>query len=233
MRIDKLLSNLKYGSRKEVKDMLKRRLVSVNGEIVIDSNYQINPTIDEITINDERLIYFEQVSLAINKPTGYVSANKDNLHKTVMELLGKPYDRYDLKIAGRLDLDSEGLIILTTEGDFVHKITAPNNEVFKTYEVVLDKEHCECDKLIAGVWIKDGNNNQYLAKAKEVNMIAKNKVRIVISEGKFHQVKRMFQAIGCIVLELKRTQIGKLKLENLKPGEYREIRKEEVIWRKF
>lgn len=220
MRLDKLLSNLKYGSRKEVKTLIKDHLIKVNGIIVKTPSQLINVSKDVITINDEEIKYYKQVNIMLYKPIGYLSANVDQLHRTALELLDEDLLRYDLKIAGRLDLNSEGLLIITTSGTFAHKITSPNFKVNKVYEVILNKDINDFNELLKGVIIKDGRNLDYLAKALDIKRITNNQLLITINEGKFHQVRRMFQKIGYEVINLKRIKVGNLVLGDLKPGEY-------------
>lgn len=228
MRLDKLLSNLKYGSRKEVKNLIKSHAITINGEIVSSSSIKIDPNKDVISINDEVVVYHESINIMINKPMGYLSANKDGLHQTVIELLNEDLLRYNFKIAGRLDLESEGLLILTTNGLFAHKVTSPNYEVNKVYEVILNEPITEYKELLKGVIIKDGKNMDYLAKALEIVQIDDKTLKITINEGKFHQVRRMFQIIGFEVINLKRIKIGNLELGSLQPGEYRTFMEEDL-----
>ena len=115
MRVDKLLVNLKYGSRKTIHTMIKRKRISVNDEIIKKLDFKVDENKDQIKVDDELVFYRDKVVLMLNKPKDYVSANKDGLHKTVFELINEPYNRFDLNIAGRLDIDTEGLIILTND----------------------------------------------------------------------------------------------------------------------
>lgn len=230
MRLDKLLSNLKYGSRKDVKNLIKEHAIMINGEIATSPSVKINPSKDLILIYDEEVVYHKLINLMINKPQGYLSANKDNMHQTVIELLSSDLQRYDFKIAGRLDLDSEGLLILTTSGKFVHQVSNPNYKINKVYEVILNEPISDFTELLKGVIIKDGNNMDYLATALEISIIDETKLHITINEGKFHQVKRMFRKIGFEVVNLKRIKIGNLELGDLKSGEYRTFMEEELLW---
>ena len=227
MRIDKFLSNLKYGTRKEIKSLLKTQQVFVNEIRVIDPALSIDPTKDSVYVEGEKVFYKEQIHLMIYKPIGYLSANHDTMHRVITSLIETPYDRFEYAIAGRLDLDSEGLLILTTDGNFAHQIMHPKKQIEKTYEVMLDKPFLHQHTLLMGIWIKDAYNEEYFAKALDIK---KNKeyVTIIIDEGKFHQIKRMFQAVGYEVLRLKRTSIGNLKLNDLKPGEYKEFERNDL-----
>lgn len=228
MRLDKLLSNLKYGSRKEIKNLIKEHAITINGEIVTSPSIKINPSKDVILIYDQEVVYHKLINIMIYKPIGYLSANKDNLHRTVIDLLDDELLRYDFKIAGRLDLNSEGLLILTTSGRFAHKVTNPNYKVNKVYEVTLNQPIIDFTELLKGVIIKDGKNEDYLAKALEIVKLNETTLHITINEGKFHQVRRMFKKIGFEVINLKRIKVGNLELGNLAPKEYRMFMEEEL-----
>ena len=227
MRIDKLLSNLKYGSRHDIKTFLSQVEIKVGNQIIKDPSFNVDPTQDIILIDGHQVFYKDEIHLIFNKPKGFLSAHHDQMHPCLIDLIKEPYHRFDFVMAGRLDLDAEGLMILTTSGSFVHQITHPKYHLEKFYEVILDRDFIESDQLISGVWIKDGKNNPFLAKAISIQ-VKKNHVTLAIDEGKFHQVKRMFAALDYEVLNLKRIQIGNLTLGELKPGEYREFRKEEL-----
>lgn len=229
MRLDKVLSNLKYGSRKEVKYLIKDGLVLVNDKLITNPEYKVNINQDTITINGEPVFLKEDVHLAIYKPIGYLSANKDQFSSTVFDLVGEPYNRFPLKMAGRLDKDAEGLMILTTSGHFVQNLTHPKNQINKVYETTLDKDFNEKvkEKLINGVEVHDDRQQPYTATALGLSF-DKNNVIITIDEGKFHQVKRMFIAVGYNVVKLKRIKIGLLDL-GLNPGEYKEIEIKDVL----
>ncbi len=222
MRLDKLLSNLKYGSRNDIKKLCKKGLITVNDSVVKDSGINVLPT-DIIMIDGEEVFYKENITLMLNKPKGYICANKDGMHKTVLELIKEPYSRYDLNIAGRLDIDTEGLIILTTDGNLLHNIISPNKDVYKKYYVEYEGI-LEEGILENGIEILDGNNNPYLTKEAKVEYLNAGRINLWIKEGKFHQVKRMLEYCGCKVTYLKRLEIGEYKLdEKLGLGEYKII----------
>lgn len=227
MRIDKFLSNLKYGTRSEIKSFLSHHQVVLDDIRILSTSIDVKPDQDTIYLDGEPIFYKYPIYLAINKPSGYLSANHDQKYQCVVDLLKEPYNRFDYAIAGRLDLDSEGLLILTTDGAFAHQITLPKSHVPKTYEVLLDRDFDQHIALRQGVIIKDGRNQDYKAQALMVESKS-NVARITIDEGKFHQVKRMFEAVGFLVLKLKRIQIGNLKLNDLPIGQYHEFRKEEL-----
>lgn len=229
MRLDKILSNLKYGSRKEIKALIKDKCVTVNGEIIKDADIQINTNYDKISINGKEIFYKDLIILAMYKPIGYLSANVDKNHKVLFDLIKEPYNRFELKMAGRLDLDAEGLMILTTDGELVHKLTNPKHHVDKLYEVTLDKVFNDESKnlLLNGVELTDVDGSKYFAEAKSLTF-NENIAQIVIDEGKFHQVKKMFHSVGFEVVRLFRKQIGNLKID-LNPGEYKEVNIEDIF----
>ena len=159
----------------------------------------------------------------LNKPSGVVSANKDNLHKTVIDLIKEPYNRYELNICGRLDIDTVGLVLITNDGALMHKIISPKKNIDKTYYVeysgTINKTALE-----SPLELIDGNNELYTTKGSKVEILGDNSCNITISEGKFHQVKRMFEKIECKVTYLKRIRIGNITLdESLNEGDYIEI----------
>lgn len=231
MRLDRLLSNLKFGSRKEVHEMILNGMVTINGKTPLKRDIKVNPNVDKVVVNGEEIYYKDEIILAMYKPSGYLSANTDEMHPVVIDLLKPPYHRHDFKIAGRLDLDAEGLLILTTLGNTVHLITNPNQNVIKTYEVTTDSEINDkmLMRLLEPIRILDGNGNPYIAQAISVKKISGNMATIELDSGKYHQVKRMFRAIGYEVVNLKRIKIGKYTLPNLNLGEYVEITKEDIL----
>lgn len=223
MRIDKLLSNLKYGSRNDIKKEIKKGNVKINDVITKEAKFDVDPVNDIILYNGELVYYRKTITLMMNKPKGYVSANKDNLHKTVFELLDQPYNRYDLNIAGRLDIDTEGLLILTNDGEYLHNIISPRKNVFKKYYVEVDQA-VDFSKLCKPMTIKDGKGNDYTPLPPEVEQVNDKSLYLSIKEGKFHQVKRMCEQIGTNVVYLKRVSIGEIVLDKtLELGEYKEI----------
>ena len=228
MRLDRVLSNLNYGSRTDIKEACKNKRVKVNGNIIVDPSRQVFPK-DEILFDDELVFHKEAFLLMLNKPSGVVSANKDNLHKTVIDLIKDPYNRYDLNICGRLDIDTVGLVLITNSGKLMHKIISPNNNIDKTYYVEYSGSMSK-SALESPLELLDGNNETYTTKGSKVEILTSNSCNITISEGKFHQVKRMFESIGCKVTYLKRIRIGNITLdESLKEGEYKEIEIDSLI----
>lgn len=229
MRLDKFLSNLKYGSRKSVKELIKSGAVSLNGKIIKSSDLVINENYDKITVKGKLVFYKDVVILSVHKPVDYISSHNEGDKQTVFDLIKEPYNRFDLKIAGRLDLDSHGLMILTNDGALVNKITKPSAHLDKTYEVTLDKEMniSDAEILKQGVTLIDEDSTNYQAIAKSL-IFDKNWAQIVIDQGRFHQVKKMFKKIGYQVLSLKRTKIGNLDLK-LESGKYQEVTEKDIF----
>ena len=227
MRIDKLLSQMKFCTRSEAKQFLAKHHVAIDGTRIISQREDVVPEKSLITIDGEKLFYKSEIHLMMYKPKGYVSANKDTLHPCSTDLIKEPYHRFDFSIAGRLDIDAEGLLILTTSGTLVHEITSPVRHLRKIYEVKLDHPFTHEKDLYEGVEILDGKNEIYLAKALAIET-HEDLVYLTIDEGKFHQVKRMFKSVGYEVVNLKRIQIGNLRLGSLNPGEYIEFIKENL-----
>jgi len=224
MRIDKFLANLKYGSRSEIKELVADGTVFVNGNSCTDPGKNIDPEQDQIVVQGQPVFYKKWIYLMLNKPQNVVSANSDALKETVIDLIDEPYSRFDLSICGRLDIDTEGLILLTNDGDILHQIISPKKDVEKVYEAVLAKPLANYHALEKGVKILDGKDQFYITKPARIEIVSENRCRIAISEGKFHQVKRMFEAIGNEVVSLKRVSIGGLTLDpELKPGTYKEL----------
>lgn len=230
MRIDKMLANLGFGSRKEVKKLLKDGAVRVNGALVKDAKEHIDPEKDTVTINGEEVVYKEYIYLMMNKPAGVISATEDNRDKTVIDLLELEDQVYEPFPVGRLDKDTEGLLLITNDGQLAHRLLSPKKHVPKTYFAVIEGEVTEEDihAFQKGVTLDDG----YETKPGELTILKSelmSDIELTITEGKFHQVKRMFQAVGKRVVYLKRISMGSLKLdETLELGEYRELTDEEI-----
>lgn len=230
MRIDKMLANLGYGSRKEVKGLLKKGAVKINGEIVKDAKEHIDPNQDVVIINGQEVVYKEFIYLMMNKPGGVISATEDNRDETVIDLLEMEDQVYEPFPVGRLDKDTEGLLLITNDGQLSHRLLSPKKHVPKTYFAVIEGEVTDEDILAfsKGVTLDDG----YETKPGELVILKSglmSDIELTITEGKFHQVKRMFQAVGKRVVYLKRISMGSLKLdETLELGEYRELTDEEL-----
>ncbi|MED4130379.1 pseudouridine synthase [Shouchella miscanthi] len=229
MRIDKLLANAGYGSRAEVKKLLKQGAVAINEEKVKDPKTQVDGEHDLIQVKGVDVHYREFVYIMLNKPKHVLSATEDRVHQTVVDLVAREYGHYDLFPIGRLDLDTEGLLLLTNDGQYSHQLMAPKKHVGKLYQAEVRGYVTEEDveAFHKGLELKDG----YTTKPAHLEILKAGDhslVRVEVSEGKYHQVKRMFEAVGKQVLELERVRIGALWLdEELSRGEYRELSLEE------
>ena len=233
MRLDKFLANSGIGTRKEVKIILKKGKIKVNEKIVKDVKMQVDEIKDDVKIEGEKITYKPFVYIMMNKPSGVISATEDGKHKTVIDLLCEKYKNYKVFPVGRLDIDTEGLLLLTNDGVLAHNLLSPKKHVDKKYYVELKEPLTIEKKKILENGIKLEEN--FVTKKAKIEIIDKdedievNSVFITISEGKFHQVKRMFKFVENEVLYLKRVKMGKLLLpEDLKLGEYRELSEEEM-----
>lgn len=229
-RLDKVLANNGFGSRKEIKQYVKNGLVAVNDQIVKDSGMHVVPEKDEITVNGQKLDYREFIYLMMNKPDGVVSATWDHKFKTVVDLLPEEYRHFEVFPVGRLDRDTEGLLLLTNDGQLAHNLLSPKKHVPKTYYADIEGVVTESDLLAfkEGVTLDDGYKTMP-ASMVIIKSDAVSQIRLTIMEGKFHQVKRMFEAVGKKVKYLKRISMGSLKLdESLGIGDCRELSDEEI-----
>ncbi|MCQ6278429.1 pseudouridine synthase [Bacillus sp. EB600] len=230
MRIDKLLANLGYGSRKEVKKLLKDGAVTINDVVVKDAKEHVDPDKDRVTLNGDTIEYKEFIYLMMNKPPGVLSATEDHTGETVIDLLEMDDQVYEPFPVGRLDKDTEGLLLITNDGKLAHRLLSPKKHVPKTYFAVIDGEVTEEDvsAFQNGVTLDDG----YETKPGKLTILKsgiRSDIELTITEGKFHQVKRMFEAVGKRVVYLQRISMGPLVLdETLELGEYRELTGEEV-----
>lgn len=239
-RIDKVLSHAGFGTRKAIKKLLRISTVTVNGKQISDSAFQVNTDTDKIFVDQKEVFVEKNIYLMMNKPSATVSANKDGLHRTVFDLLDEkyrtPWISENLHLIGRLDIDTEGLLVFTTDGSLTHKITSPKTHFPKEYFVRLSKNFSQeeqnsvSQKFKDGLYIPpEGNESEAFLKPAETVWNSSNECILTITEGKFHQVKRMFLAVNNEVIYLKRLSIGSLKLdENLKPGEYRPLTQSEI-----
>lgn len=233
MRVDKLLSTLHYGSRKELKDDIKQGYITVNGSVITQPNYHVDPLHDIVCYHGETVFYDDSIIIMMHKPQGVVSANHDTDHKTVIELLDEKYQRLDVHVAGRLDIDTEGLLLLTNDGTIIHKLIHAKKHIEKVYEVTTEKPIDNIEDLHKPMTLLDGNNQPYQPQSPRIITHQGNTAIIAITEGKFHQVKRMFKAIGHTVTYLKRTRIHTVQLDSdLSVGDYRvltELEKENLL----
>lgn len=229
-RLDKVLSNMGYGSRKDVKKFIKDGRVSVNDSVVLDNEYKINPYEDTIFFDDGEVIYRKYIYLMMNKPQGLVSSTDDPKTRTVIDLLNPEHLIYKPFPVGRLDKDTEGLLMISNDGKLAHELLSPKKGVDKKYYVEVDGyvEERYINSFKEGVALEDGYKT-LPAKLEIINPGVISKVYLTIQEGKFHQVKRMFESIEMKVIFLKRVSMGPLTLDELlKPGEYRELSDREI-----
>lgn len=230
-RLDKILSNLGYGTRKEIKKIVKNGMVTVNGKIVKDSGLQVDPEEDEIVCAGEEVIYREFIYLIMNKPAGVISATFDNKDETVVDLLYPEHQVFEPFPVGRLDKDTVGLLLLTNDGDLNHKLISPKYHVDKVYYAEINAPVTEADvKAFArGITLDDGYKCMPGKLVVLENFEDSSKIEVTIQEGKYHQVKRMFEARGKKVEYLRRIKFGNLDIdESLNEGEYRELTQEEL-----
>nr|WP_081591290.1 MULTISPECIES: pseudouridine synthase [Bacillus] len=230
MRIDKMLANVGYGTRKEVKKLLKTGAVKVDGAIIKDAKQHVDPEKQSITVLGVEVEYREFIYLMMNKPAGILSATEDDRQETVVDILEEEDQIFQPFPVGRLDKDTEGLLLLTNDGQLAHRLLSPKKHVPKTYFAIIDGEVTKEDQQAfqKGVMLDDG----YVTKPGDLEIIVSapiSKIKLTITEGKFHQVKRMFEAVGKKVTYLKRLSMADLILdESLELGEYRELTDEEL-----
>lgn len=230
-RIDKILANLGYGTRKEVKEIIKSGAVEIEGVIITDTGFQVDTDAQIIKVNGKELLYRQYIYIMMNKPQGVISATEDSREDTVVELLTDEYRAFNPAPAGRLDKDTEGLLLLTNDGQLAHRLLSPKKHVSKTYFAHVEGRVGEKDieAFQQGVILEDGYKT-LPAKLKVLVQGEISQVEITIYEGKYHQIKRMFEAVEKKVVYLKRIAMGDLKLdEGLKLGEYRELFTEELM----
>lgn len=229
-RLDKVLANMGYGTRKEVKAITKSGEVTVNGIMIKDSSTHVDPDNDEIIIAGEKVNYRKYIYLMMHKPPGVISATEDKNLETVIDILEPEDVVFNPAPVGRLDKDTEGLLLITNDGELNHKLLSPKKHVPKKYYADIQGKVVEKDieEFKNGVVLEDG----YKTLPAELTILEsgeKSKIEVIIYEGKYHQVKRMFQSVGKEVIYLKRLEMGPLLLdEDLELGQYRELTDEEV-----
>lgn len=230
MRLDKMLSGIGYGTRKEIGIYAKRGRIIVNGVVITDASKHVNEKEDVVLFDKQEVLYREFIYIMLNKPQDYVSATTDKRDATVIDLLDEEYLCFEPFPIGRLDKDTEGLLIISNDGKLSHDLLSPKKHIPKTYYadingIVTEEDVNEFKK---GIILEDGYN----CLPSELNIIKSDtisEIELTIYEGKFHQVKRMFEAVGKEVTYLKRISMGTLKLdESLELGEYRELTDEEL-----
>ena len=229
MRLDKYLADMGVGTRSEVKVLIKKRRVQVGNEVVNDPNRKIAIGVDSVRVDGREVSYVHYEYYMLNKPAGVLSATEDKHAKTVIDLI-ETSKRKDLFPVGRLDKDTEGLLLITNDGDLAHSLLSPKKHVDKEYyakvEGVVTNEDIEA--FAKGLQV-DEDFQAMPAKLTILSQGEFSEITLIIQEGKFHQVKRMFEAVGKKVVYLKRLSMGLLQLdESLQPGEYREVTQEEL-----
>jgi 16S rRNA pseudouridine516 synthase len=265
IRLDKMLGNLGYGTRSGIKGLIKQGAVTVNGKQIKDHGMQINPNLDEVALDGEIIAYRDTVYVLLHKPAGVVSATEDNRDRTVIDLLDVDLTVLSPFPVGRLDKDTEGLLLITNDGKLSHELLSPRKHVPKTYCALVAGEvnADDAEAFLKGVTLDDGYvtlpsqlrvldstrnpiapptgaREQHAIEMTDAIRLAQNQeelksantlswIELTIHEGKFHQVKRMFEAVGKKVLYLRRIAMGPLRLDPaLAPGEWRELTEEEV-----
>ncbi|MDU7065190.1 MAG: pseudouridine synthase [Lactobacillus crispatus] len=233
MRIDKYLANMNVGSRKEVHQLIKKGIVAVNDVIVKTPKQQVKES-DQVTVNGDAVAYQKYHYFLLNKPKGVLSATEDRSQPTVISILA-PQDRYQgIVPVGRLDKDTTGLLLLTNDGQLNHELLAPGKHVDKVYraEIAGVANDATVKTFASGMTLGDGTKLQ----PAELKILSQDEehdrstTEIKICEGKYHQIKRMFGAVGMKVVELERISMGKLTLPaNLKRGEYLELKLEDIV----
>ncbi len=229
-RIDKILASQGTLSRRDVKDIIKKGRVTLNGTVLKDSGAKVDLNVDVVAVDGEIVTLKKHIYIMMNKPQGVVSASDSETDKTVVDLVPPELYRKGLFPAGRLDKDTTGFVLITDDGDFAHKILSPKNHIFKTYLARLDHTLSSDDiKLLeSGITLGDGTTLKE-AKLEIIEQGDNPLIKIMICEGKYHQVKRMFAAAGNKVISLHREKMGNLTLDSsLKAGECREITAEEL-----
>ncbi|MCR5743596.1 MAG: rRNA pseudouridine synthase [Lachnospiraceae bacterium] len=226
LRLDKLLSELGVATRSEIKAMAKKGRISVDGSVIKDTSLKVDPDVNSVFVDGRQISYINYEYIMLNKPAGYISATQDGRQKTVLELVSDNI-RNDLFPAGRLDIDTEGLLLLTNDGALSHRLLSPKHHVDKTYYVEVDADlpGDAASRIADGIYCDE----ELTALPGKLEIIDNRRCYLTIHEGKFHQVKRMMKALGAEVTYLKRLSMGPLALdEGLKCGEYRRLNEEEL-----
>lgn len=230
MRLDKLLAHCGFGTRKEVKQLIKNGYVKVNGEVIKKDKHHVDPVGDKVYVDDEEIMYQKYVYYMLNKPAGFVSATEDHFYPTVIDLIEENY-RQDLFPVGRLDIDTEGLLLITNDGQLAHQLLSPKKHCPKVYYAKIQGvvTNDDVQTFLSGVII----DQDYQCQSAHLKILSVNgnesEIEVEIYEGKFHQIKKMFHSVGKEVTYLKRIRMKNLVLdESLELGSYRELTDEEL-----
>lgn len=225
MRIDKFLSVMGIASRSESLRAARNGKITVDGIICKRVDTHIDPNVNVVTYEGETIIYREYTYIMLNKPAGYISSTDDPREKTVLELLPETLQRQKLFPCGRLDKDTVGLLILTNDGALAHRLLSPKHHAEKVYYFKCVQKLSDIDKLERGIKLDDG----YITLPAKVDVLSANDGYIMLTEGKYHQIKRMFEAVGNKITFLRRVRFGGVELdENLKLGEWRYLTEDEI-----
>ncbi len=227
MRLDKYISDCGVASRREIKQMIKTGRITLNGVVAATAEIKIDPEQAVVTVDGTALKYDKYHYFMLNKPAGVLSATDDGKQKTVLNLFLPEHKKFNLFPVGRLDKDTTGLLLITDDGDFAHKVISPKSEIFKVYHAHtrLPVNAADIAAFKQGVTLSDGT----LCLPAGLELCEDGSCLVTVMEGKYHQVKRMLASRGKPVTALKRLQIGDLKLdESLKPGEYRPLTADEL-----
>lgn len=222
MRLDKFLADMSIGTRSQVKEIIKKGRVLINDEVVKKADYQVKEN-DKVKVDNELINYVEYEYYILNKPAGYLCATEDNFQKTIMELITSK--RKDLVPVGRLDKETEGIILITNDGQLNHNLLSSKNHVEKTYYVETD---IKIPDDASTIFSKPIEFEEFTSLPAKYQKLTPNSAYLTITEGKYHQVKRMFKYIGCTVTYLKRISFGPLTLKDLEIGQYRELTNQEL-----
>lgn len=233
LRLDKYLADMGIGTRSEIKNYIRKGRVKVNGIVCNKPEQKVSASSDEIIFDEKKVNYIEYLYIMLNKPAGVVSATMDNVSKTVLDLIMDKQGK-DLFPVGRLDKDTEGFLLLTNDGDLAHQLLSPKKHVDKVYYAKVKGRVTQEDEKAFLDGVDIGEENLTLpAKLTILKSDEISEIELTLQEGKFHQVKRMFEAVGKEVIYLKRLSMGGLNLDSaLALGEYRELTPEEVNYLK-
>ena len=239
-RLDKLLAHEGLGSRKDIRKLLRKYEVLVNGVRTYDPSTQIDAESDSISVDGEEINLHKHIYLMMNKPQHYVCSTKDGEHQTVFDLLDDsfrtPYLQEHLHLVGRLDMDTEGLLLFTTDGELTHRLISPKSHINKTYLCRLEHEETPehqaeiARQFEAGIEVApDDNDPPFTAEPAQIKWLDASTAHLTIYEGKYHQVKRMFIAVGNKIIYLKRISMGQLQLDSeLELGDYKELSEDDL-----
>ncbi len=233
LRLDKFLADMGMGTRSEIKTWIRKGRITLNGSVCNKPEQKVNTTSDVVTIDGQAVNYIEFLYVMLNKPAGVVSATRDNVSKTVLDLIADKKGK-EIFPVGRLDKDTEGLLLLTNDGDLAHQLLSPKKHVDKTYFAKVKGRVTTDDIALFETGVDIGEESLTLpARLTILQSDDISEIELTIQEGKFHQVKRMFEAVDKEVIYLKRISMGGLALDpNLELGEYRELTKKEIDYLK-